>query len=160
MCLREQAVSKDQTNNLVACAFSVVRNQAYATTWQWSGTSGLDAFECEHLARGPSLFPEGEGVAARCKGPWVVILAERVVPVVSYTQGKLRLPGPPFAGVHRIVSAACRPLFEGPASLAPAQVTGDLVVGDRRESGRDVAPVSFRNQNDNSMRWITRLVRR
>ena len=45
----------------------------------------------EHLARGQALFQEGAGVAARCKGPRVVILVRSVVPDVWW-----RLASPPY----------------------------------------------------------------
>jgi len=42
------------------CLQLVVRAyRTYATTWQWSGTAGLEPSAAEHLARGPTPFQEG-----------------------------------------------------------------------------------------------------
>lgn len=120
---------------LFACASLVGANRTYATTWQWSGTTGLDRSLYEHLARDPTPFPEGERVAVRCKGPRVVILVGPIVPVV--------FPGRLFFEVVLclyLLTAWRRPLV-GPASLAQLQVP--LPTWDRRESRWVLPPPPF-----------------
>ena len=61
-----------QTPLVDVCLHSLLcANRTYATTWQWSGTTGLERSEAEHPTSGHDAVPsrgESLSVAVRCKG--------------------------------------------------------------------------------------------
>ena len=109
-------MERSLSNTLVRLCLNRCACRAYATIWQWLGTTGLDRSVVEHLLRGPTPFSPEEGLraAARCKGPWVAILAGSIVPVVYCFIGRGTSSWLPVPLNHTLyLSMASRRLFNG-----------------------------------------------